>query len=772
MANYNNLKAAIDAVIKTNGRQEISGAALNTQLKNMIAELGAGYQYMGIATPATNPGTPDANVFYLASEAGTYTNFGGIVINEGEVCVLVWNGTWTKQVTGAATADQVSRLGQLLNEGYQFRNVAVLTPAQTNPGNVDQNIFFLAHEAGTYTNFGDLVVEDGELAALIYTKSSNLWVKKTIAHIPDDYNELFNRQIAGVIPQSHNWSPYGSGYSLSVDSSTQEVTYGLTAANNSGVTFAASTNAKPYAIRMRAYSTVNGQKMVVGLFASADSEDKKVIELSTTPQEYFLHFTGKNSIDNDYSPGFGVFGADKNIGAEIHITLFNVSEDGDIATRVAENTEKIAENTEKIAEIVESSDYPFTNNIDSVFQGINKKNKYLTKICLFGDSLLANDIGGDIPSEVDEGNTKRPMRLLTNNVARRLYDWMSWNKPIWRRFDNADWTKSGFASFSPVDFFYGTQEQYCRATTSGAYMEITIPQGYEHFALIANKKTGMGVLNVTINGNLPSTIKYTNPVLVGNPQKTQQELETLIENNSVVNSSVVPLQLPCGNDTINLAADAGNVGNPYEIYEFHNLPSGQANVIRFTTASATECDVWGGFYWSGNTMVIMDIARGGHTSTQLLQYAPDQLYNVQYDALMWEFPEMNDLRLTLAQSEANFRSMISSLRVKGIDFVFTSCNPLGLSIVHDTNFYAEYTSPTQEDINDKIRSVANELRVPFIDLFKYFEWNIVNKGGNLAGGEGGLWFTWDGQHGNPDGVRLWFEALKKVFEKSPITISD
>ena len=115
MANYNNLKAGIDAVIKTNGRQEISGAALNTQLKNMITELGAGYQYMGVATPATNPGTPDANVFYLASEAGTYTNFGGKVINEGEVCALVWNGTWTKEVTGVATADQLNQLGQKVN---------------------------------------------------------------------------------------------------------------------------------------------------------------------------------------------------------------------------------------------------------------------------------------------------------------------------------------------------------------------------------------------------------------------------------------------------------------------------------------------------------------------------------------------------------------------------------------------------------------------------------------------------------------------------------
>ena len=130
MANYNNLKAGIDAVIKTNGRQEISGAALNTQLKNMIAELGAGYQFMGVATPATNPGTPDANVFYLASEAGTYTNFGGIVINENEVCALVWNGTWTKQVTGAAAADQFNQLNQrvinrkaLFLEDSDFTNV-------------------------------------------------------------------------------------------------------------------------------------------------------------------------------------------------------------------------------------------------------------------------------------------------------------------------------------------------------------------------------------------------------------------------------------------------------------------------------------------------------------------------------------------------------------------------------------------------------------------------------------------------------------------------
>ena len=116
MSQYQTLKAQVVANIYSNDNKEISGNILQAQLLAMINSLGAGFQYMGVATPATNPGTPDANVFYLASEAGTYTNFGGIVINEGEVCALVWNGTWTKQMTGAATADRLNQLDQELTE--------------------------------------------------------------------------------------------------------------------------------------------------------------------------------------------------------------------------------------------------------------------------------------------------------------------------------------------------------------------------------------------------------------------------------------------------------------------------------------------------------------------------------------------------------------------------------------------------------------------------------------------------------------------------------
>ena len=94
MSNYSNLKSTIDTNIKTNGNEEITGAILNTVLNSMVSSLGAGYQFMGVATTSTNPGTPDAKVFYLAYTPGTYTNFSGIVVTG--LCVLKYDTSWSK----------------------------------------------------------------------------------------------------------------------------------------------------------------------------------------------------------------------------------------------------------------------------------------------------------------------------------------------------------------------------------------------------------------------------------------------------------------------------------------------------------------------------------------------------------------------------------------------------------------------------------------------------------------------------------------------------
>lgn len=125
MADYATLKAAIQAVIYENGNQEITGSVMQATLLAMVNSLGANYQYAGIATPSTNPGTPDQNVFYLASTAGTYVNFGNIVLAENEVAFLKYNGEWSKD-GGLASSVQVGKLNNILTEIAQTQTVSVL----------------------------------------------------------------------------------------------------------------------------------------------------------------------------------------------------------------------------------------------------------------------------------------------------------------------------------------------------------------------------------------------------------------------------------------------------------------------------------------------------------------------------------------------------------------------------------------------------------------------------------------------------------------------
>lgn len=102
MASFATLKATIQQYIKQNGTNAITGNLLQQQLLAMINSLGANYQYAGIATPDTNPGTPDQNVFYIAAVAGNYANFNNTVVKYGEIAILKYNGTWQKDETGIA----------------------------------------------------------------------------------------------------------------------------------------------------------------------------------------------------------------------------------------------------------------------------------------------------------------------------------------------------------------------------------------------------------------------------------------------------------------------------------------------------------------------------------------------------------------------------------------------------------------------------------------------------------------------------------------------
>ena len=98
MADFNALETLINAYIKQNGIQAITGNILNGVLRGMVDALGKGYTIVGVATPSTDPGTMTGPCAYYASTYGTYTHFDNIVVNDGEIAMLIYDEqVWHKE---------------------------------------------------------------------------------------------------------------------------------------------------------------------------------------------------------------------------------------------------------------------------------------------------------------------------------------------------------------------------------------------------------------------------------------------------------------------------------------------------------------------------------------------------------------------------------------------------------------------------------------------------------------------------------------------------
>lgn len=104
----------------------------------------AGYVFGGVAKPSTDPGTPNAKVFYIANGKGTYTNFGGLKVTEDEVVVLKYDTAWHKVATGIASDAKLSELENKvdgvkhtetidaeMSDGYYYNTLYVFSDGAT-----------------------------------------------------------------------------------------------------------------------------------------------------------------------------------------------------------------------------------------------------------------------------------------------------------------------------------------------------------------------------------------------------------------------------------------------------------------------------------------------------------------------------------------------------------------------------------------------------------------------------------------------------------------
>lgn len=198
------LKSAVSAVITDNGDNEITGPILKALINNnLIPQLGAG-KYQGLAVPTTNPITPETEVFYIAIQAGVYSNFGGVTVREGiSVLKYVAGGTgWTKEEL-YYKQDILDLINSSVFSGFKsYLTLADLNavspiPSDNTPAKVTNDP--TASNNGYYSVQGTAWVKDAE----IYQKEIKLYtdisaLKSDINLLEDDFVGL---QIEGTARQ-------------------------------------------------------------------------------------------------------------------------------------------------------------------------------------------------------------------------------------------------------------------------------------------------------------------------------------------------------------------------------------------------------------------------------------------------------------------------------------------------------------------------------------------------------------------------------------------
>jgi hypothetical protein len=135
------------------------GDTLNAVSQRLLTSLfSEGYLYAGVATPTTNPGTPEGRVFYLAIEQGYYPNFDNIQIQQyREICVFKWDGaSWTKDILVEFHETAFIKGGEYVSYGDNY----ILAQAQTIFGGTDYPEDNLMLSAATTTEAGVMSAAD------------------------------------------------------------------------------------------------------------------------------------------------------------------------------------------------------------------------------------------------------------------------------------------------------------------------------------------------------------------------------------------------------------------------------------------------------------------------------------------------------------------------------------------------------------------------------------------------------------------------------------
>lgn len=133
--------------------------ALQGSITTLNAKINEGYLYKGIATPTTDPSTPTGRLFYIATAAGTYTNFidansQPLVVTKG-INILKYNGSWEVQQVIAIDDKPTAGSDNLAKSGGIHQSIMEAKELSSVPVSYTQKNYFIGANGkfGTSTTY-------------------------------------------------------------------------------------------------------------------------------------------------------------------------------------------------------------------------------------------------------------------------------------------------------------------------------------------------------------------------------------------------------------------------------------------------------------------------------------------------------------------------------------------------------------------------------------------------------------------------------------------
>ena len=206
MSNSDVIRAIINAHIKTNRKQEITGKILNSVLNQMVTDKDAGIseeaelraaedeRIAGLINKeigdreSADVEIQDSLTKEIDARQDADTNISNALSDEKtarENADTAINNTITN-ISNALSEEKTAReegdtsllnaINDALSKGYLFAGVAT---TDTNPGSPEGKVFYIANGKGIYTNFGGLeVTDDDDFAIFTY---NDTWAKSNVA---------------------------------------------------------------------------------------------------------------------------------------------------------------------------------------------------------------------------------------------------------------------------------------------------------------------------------------------------------------------------------------------------------------------------------------------------------------------------------------------------------------------------------------------------------------------------------------------------------------